>query len=147
MPIFSMNMSTLASDLRGIPAGSPVHLSILTPEMPTDAQLQEVSSQLASGGVQLLSAPRSVTLEWGDGYSMSALDLEFRMPVTPDPGTTGLLPLLLLGGVAALGLGYVVWKGGEITENTVGSLTKMVFPMFLVAVGAYLIVSYAKRAG
>ncbi len=144
MPIFSMNMSTLAADLRAIPAGSAVHMSILTPDMPTDAQLQEVSSQLASGGVQLLSAPKSVTLEW-DGYSMSALDLEFRMPASPDPSSTGLLPLLLLGGVAALGLGYIVWKGGEIAEDTTSQLVKMVFPMFLVGVGAFLIYSSTKR--
>ncbi len=144
MPVFSMNMSTLAADLRAIPAGDSVHMSILTPDMPTEAQLQEVASQLASGGVQLLSAPKGVTLEW-DGYSMSALDLEFRMPVTPDPSSTGLLPLLLLGGVAALGLGYIVWKGGEIAEDTTSRMLNMVFPMFLVGVGAFLIYSSTKR--
>jgi hypothetical protein len=147
MPILSMNMSTLAADLRAVPAGSPVHLSILTEQLPTDADLQRVFSEMRSAGIELLSAPKAVTLEWGDGYSMSGMDLQFRMPATPDPGTTGLLPLLLLGGIATIGLGYVVWKGGEITEDTVGSVVKMIFPMFLVGVGAYMLLNYSKRAG
>jgi hypothetical protein len=141
----SLDMSTLQADLERIPAGEAVHVSILTKGPPTAEQVQELTDTFAWNGVEMLSPPRAITMDW-DGYEVSAFDLNFRNPGTPAPGTTGLLPLLLGGAVLALGFGYVLWKGGNIAEETMQNLVKLIIPMTLIIGGIYLVSTMSKRS-
>jgi hypothetical protein len=138
MPVMSLNMNTLASDLGRFPTGVPVHLSVLTPAPPTEAQMQELMDSFTSGGIQLLSSPKSAEFYW-DGYQISGIDLNFINPGAPAPGTVGLLPLLLGIGILALAFGYIIWKGGEITEDAVQRLVKMAIPLTLIIGAIYLL--------
>ena len=145
MPTMSLDMSTLQADLERIPAGEAVHVSILTKSPPTAEQVQELTEAFAWNGVEMLSPPRAITMDW-DGYEISAVDLNFKMPASPAPGTVGLLPLLIFAGIASLGFGYVLWKGGQIAEETMQNLVKLVIPMTLIIGGIYLVSTMSKRS-
>lgn len=145
MPIMSLDIGNLQSDLERVPAGTPVHLSLLTSSYPTDSEMQELIQAFASGGIEMLSSPKAMTLNW-DGYEISAVDLNFKMPAQPAPGTVGLLPLLIFAGIAALGFGYVLWKGGNIAEETMQNMVKLIIPMTLIIGGIYLVSTMSKRS-
>lgn len=145
MHTMSLDMNTLQTDLGRIPAGSLVHLSLLMKEPPTAEQVQELTDALYSNGIEVSSPPEAMVLSW-DGNDIPAIDLTFRNPATPDPNTVGLLPLLLGAAVLALGFGYVLWKGGQIAEETMQSLVKLVIPITLIIGGIYLVSTMSKRS-
>jgi hypothetical protein len=145
MPIMSLDMSTLQADLEQSPPGSEVHVSVLTQNPPSEQQIRELTDSFVSSGIEMRSPPRAITMAW-DGYEISAVDLNFKMPAAPAPDTVGLLPLLIFAGIAALGFGYVLWKGGNIAEETTQNLVKLIIPMTLIIGGIYLVSTMSKRS-
>lgn len=139
MPIMSLDMNTLQSDLERVPRGDPVHLSLLLSQVPDDQQVQELTESLATGGIELLSRPQAMALNW-DGYEVAALDLKFRAPGTPAPGTTAFWPALILILITIGGAGYLIWKAGDIADDTAQAIVKKL-PWILAILGGIWLIS------
>jgi hypothetical protein len=139
MPIMSLDIGSLQSDLARVPAGTPVHLSLLTSTYPTDSQIQDLVQAFTTGGIEMLSSPKAMTLNW-DGYEVSAVDLNFRAPATPAPGTTAFWPVLIFALVAIGGAGYLIWKAGDIADDTAQAVMKKL-PWILAILGGIWLLS------
>lgn len=131
----------LPSRLAAIEAGEEVHLAVVT-EQPVDQQvLDQITASFREGGIRVLTPAAYTNIEW-EGYSKPAVYLSFEKPAIPAEGEYALWPALLLGGVLLGGVGYILWKGGQIAEETVQSFTKMAIPIILI-VGAFWLGSKA----
>jgi hypothetical protein len=139
MHTMSFDISTLEADLARTPAGSLVHLSLLTKEAPTSEQIRELSAALQASGASVVQHPTAGVIQW-DGNEIPAIDLSFVNPGTPAAGTVGFLPMLILVFVAIGAAGYLVWKAGEIAEDSAQAFMKRL-PWILGIVGVIYLVS------
>ena len=126
--------------------GEAVVMDVGLDSLPTASEIEELDAYLRSSGLQLLSSPQAIDTQGWPG----AVRLKFRRPVVPDSeDKIALWPVLLLGVLAVGGVGYVLWKGGEITEDAVNRAMNIAFPVILVSLAAWVGVKYieSQKAG
>jgi len=140
--LLRLDTAELQRDVESTAPGQIVELSVLMKSVPTDQQIQDLSRALHDSGVEIVSPPAAAGIEW-DGNEVPTIDLAFKSPVRADPGKTAFIPMLIVGVIAALGFGYVLWKGGEIAQTTMATLTKLAFPALLVLSAVWLASKYA----
>lgn len=119
--------------------GEAVVMDVGLDALPTAQEIADLDGYLRSSGLQLLSSPQAIETPGWPG----AIRLKFRRPVVPDSEDKySLWPVLLLGVLAVGGMGYVLWKGGEITEDAVNRAMNIAFPVILVSLAAWVGVKY-----
>jgi hypothetical protein len=139
MLTISFDIGTLEADLARTPAGSLVHLSLLTKQEPTQEQVRELTDALQASGVSVVQLPTAGVIQW-DGNEIPAIDLSFVNPGTPAAGTVGFLPMLILVFVAIGAAGYLVWKAGDIAETSAQAFMKKL-PWVLGILGVVYLIS------
>lgn len=78
-------------------------------------------------------------MTWEDGRYYPAVFLSFDRPAMAPADKVAFWPVMILALGAVAALGYVVYKGGEISEGFVTQMAKIIFPMFLAGGGIWLL--------
>ena len=117
--------------------GQPVQMLLGLGYDLTGEQVDAFGQYLTNGGLQLLSPIKMVhDSEWGPSIFM-----EFKRPVQEGVGFAWAIPLLFVGGLAAIGVtAFIGWQVGEV----LGQIARYLVPVALIAAGTYLVAQLIK---
>lgn len=140
------DLNELPYRIAGMAPGEHVHLAIVTEQPVSQDVMDQFAIDLRQSGIKLLSSVSYVDLEW-EGYTKSAMYVSFEAPSPPASGEYAFLPMLIIA-IAGLGvLGYLVWKAGDIAEDSAAAIVKKLPWILLILGGVWLASKQIKQTG
>ncbi|MDM7999978.1 MAG: hypothetical protein QUS33_08260 [Dehalococcoidia bacterium] len=124
--------------------GEPVTVAICLDSPVTEGQISQMAGDLRASGVRVFGA-QAVNITWSDGQIHPGILLSFQRPSMAPADKISFWPVIILAIGAVGALGYIVYKGGEISEDFVQGLMKLIFPLALLGAGTYIIVKVTEK--
>lgn len=134
-----------AADINGIEyvikehlnEGAIVDLRLGLEQALTADQLSGFQDYLLSGGLDLTEPVKMVAGPWPN-----TIEIRFRRPSTEGVGFAWGLALMVIGGLAFIGISsFIGWQIGEV----IGEIARYLIPVVLIGAGTYLLAKYIEK--